>query len=144
MAEERIEVDQFVPHPRERVWRALTDPARMARWLMPNDFRLEAGHRFTLTTTPVPRTGFDGVVHCRVLGFTAPEVLRIGWRAGGVDTEVTWRLVREGTGTRVLLVHSGFDTADESQQAVRRLLGGGWRSRILPALAAAVAPDQAG
>jgi uncharacterized protein YndB with AHSA1/START domain len=29
-------------HPPGRVWRALTDSAALADWLMPNDFLLEA------------------------------------------------------------------------------------------------------
>ena len=33
-----VEVDEVLPHPPERVWQALTDPALLARWLMPNDF----------------------------------------------------------------------------------------------------------
>jgi uncharacterized protein YndB with AHSA1/START domain len=31
-----IEADQYLPHPPARVWRALTDPDRLARWPMPN------------------------------------------------------------------------------------------------------------
>ena len=38
-----IEIDRTYPHPRERVWRALTDPELLARWLMPNDFENGAG-----------------------------------------------------------------------------------------------------
>ncbi|MBX6751380.1 MAG: SRPBCC domain-containing protein [Micromonosporaceae bacterium] len=39
-----------------------------------------------------------------------PErLLRYTWRNGPLDTVVTWRLVPEGHGTRVLLEHHGFD-----------------------------------
>ncbi len=61
-----IEVDQFVPRPAEQVWRALTDPDLLARWLMPNDFKPVVGHLFTFRTEPVPQHGFDGIVHCQV------------------------------------------------------------------------------
>ncbi|MET7799952.1 SRPBCC domain-containing protein [Streptomyces decoyicus] len=54
--------DQFLAHPPAKVWRALTEPDLIAQWLMPADFRLEVGHRYTMTTLPRPRTGFSGTV----------------------------------------------------------------------------------
>jgi uncharacterized protein YndB with AHSA1/START domain len=131
----RIEVDQFLRHPPARVWRALTDPELLARWLMPNTFRLDVGHRFTFTTTPAPDAGFDGIVHCEVLAFEAERRLRISWRAGDLDTTVTWTLAAEGTGTRLLLVHDGFDPDAPGQQQVRAMLDGGWRSHGMRRLA---------
>jgi uncharacterized protein YndB with AHSA1/START domain len=110
------------------VWRALTEPDLLARWLMPNTFRLELGHQFTFSTVPDPGSGFDGTVHCQVLGFDAPRWLRISWRAGGLDTTVTWTLRPEGTGTRLFLEHAGFDPGDPFHRRTRDLLGGGWRS----------------
>jgi uncharacterized protein YndB with AHSA1/START domain len=44
----RIEHEETYPHPPERVWRALTDPAELGSWLMPTDFTAKAGSRFTL------------------------------------------------------------------------------------------------
>jgi uncharacterized protein YndB with AHSA1/START domain len=42
-----IRVDQFLPYPPQKVWRALTEPDLIARWLMPpSGFRLEVGHAF--------------------------------------------------------------------------------------------------
>ncbi|MDT0270752.1 SRPBCC domain-containing protein [Streptomyces sp. DSM 44915] len=139
-----IEVDQFLPHPPERVWRALTEPELLARWLMPTTFRLAEGHPFTFTTAPDPGGRFDGVIHCRVLDFEAPSRLRISWRADGLDSTVTWRLTPEGTGTRLFLTHDGFAPDDPAQQLIRGMLGGGWRSRVLPALADLLARRPAG
>lgn len=39
-----IRVDRFFPHPPAKVWRVLTEPELIGRWLMPGDFRLEVGH----------------------------------------------------------------------------------------------------
>ncbi len=128
----RIDVDEFLPHPATRVWRALTDPDLLARWLMPNDFKPVVGHRFTFRTDPVPEGGFDGVVHCEVLALERERLLRIAWRGGpALDTTLTWTLVPEGTGTRLFLVHEGFDPDSPFDQLARRSMGGGWRSHVL-------------
>jgi uncharacterized protein YndB with AHSA1/START domain len=136
-----IEVDEFLPCRADRVWRALTDPALLARWLMPNDFRPAVGHRFTFRTTPIPGAGFDGTVHCEVLAIEPERLLRIAWRGGTVDTTVTWTLVPEGTGTRLFLVHDGFDPDDPVDQMARRTMGSGWRSNVMRALSACLALD---
>lgn len=129
-----IRVDQFLAHPPARVWTALTDPDQLARWLMPNTFRLALGHRFTFRTSPDPASGFDGVISCQVLDFDAPHRLRISWRSAGLDTVVAWTLHAEGRGTRLFLEHTGFDPDDPTHQLTRRLLDGGWRSHLMRAL----------
>jgi uncharacterized protein YndB with AHSA1/START domain len=125
-----IHADAFLPHPPEKVWRALTDPELLSSWLMPNDFQPRLGHRFTFRTLAVPAHGFDGIVHCRVLELVPLERLRISWTGGGIDTTVTWQLTPEGTGTRLFLDHQGFDAGNPGQQATLRILGGGWRGHL--------------
>lgn len=130
-----IHVDEFLPHPPQRVWRALTDPERLARWLMPNDFQPTVGHRFTFRTQPVPGTGFDGIVQCQVIELDPERLLRISWgSSNGIDTTVTWRLHPEGRGTRLFLDHEGFDPDDPLAQQARQIMGGGWRSHVMRAL----------
>jgi uncharacterized protein YndB with AHSA1/START domain len=136
-----IEVDQFVSRPVEQVWLALTDPDLLARWLMPNDFKPVVGHRFTFRTEPVPQHGFDGIVHCQVLAMEPPRLLRFGWRGGTLDTMVTWRLIPEGTGTRFLITHDGFDENDPGQRAALNILGGGWRSHLIRRLVSVLDGD---
>jgi uncharacterized protein YndB with AHSA1/START domain len=126
-----IETDTFLAAPPQRVCEAITDPAQLAAWLMPNDFAPQVGHRFTFRTDPVPAQGFDGVIRCEVLELQAPELLRISWVSSGLDSTVTWRLAAEGTGTRLFLTHDGFDDADPRQQVTRRILGGGWRGHLV-------------
>lgn len=124
-----IRLDQFLGHPPAKVWRALTEPELVARWLMPNDFSPEVGHRFTFTTTPVKQTGFEGIVYCQVLELEPEKLLKISWSDGRLaDWTVTWRLEPEGTGTRLFLDHEGFDPDDAMQQMARKIMGGGWRS----------------
>lgn len=43
-----------MPHPPERIWRALTQSPLIEEWLMKNDFHLVVGHRFNFHTTPMP------------------------------------------------------------------------------------------
>ena len=126
-----IRTDAYLPHPVERVWDALTDPIQLAEWLMPNDFQARVGHRFTFRTDLVPSEGFDGVIHCTVLILRPPELLSISWTGGpGLDTVVTWQCAPEVHGTRLFLTHDGFDDNDPAQQAVKRILGRGWRGHM--------------
>ncbi|WP_084957684.1 SRPBCC family protein [Thermoactinospora rubra] len=129
-----IEVDEFLPHPPAKVWRALTDPDLLARWLMPNDFKPVAGHRFTFTAEPIPAVGFDGVIHCEVLEIEQERRLSIRWGDDALDTVVTWTLVPEGRGTRLFLVHDGFDLDDPVHAFAFRNMGRGWRSHVFRSL----------
>jgi uncharacterized protein YndB with AHSA1/START domain len=64
-----LRVEEFLPCPKESVWRVLTDPDLIARWLMPNDFKLQAGHRFAIDSDPIRQCGLGGTGHCEVLAF---------------------------------------------------------------------------
>jgi uncharacterized protein YndB with AHSA1/START domain len=105
-------VEEFLPCPAGRVWRALADPDLMARWLMPNDFRLEAGHRFAIDSDPIRRCGLGGTGYCEVLAFDEGKMLRIAWAAAesmrGLDSAVTFTVAPEGAGTRLLIAHDGL------------------------------------
>ena len=127
-----IYLDEFLPHPPEKVWRALTEPDLIARWLMPNDFKLQLGHKFTFHGFPMPAAGFGGTGHSEVLEFEAEKMLRIAWRAApedasSLDSTVTFTLEPEGRGTRLFLAHEGFDPGDPYQAASRRIMNDGWR-----------------
>ncbi|WP_369779680.1 SRPBCC domain-containing protein [Streptomyces sp. R33] len=137
-----VHVDQFLPHPPAKVWRALTEPELLARWFMPGDFRLEVGHRYTMQAIPMPATGFSGTIAAEVLAFEPGRMLRIGWQDAdpdqGIDVDwtITWTLHPEGRGTRLLLDHEGFDPDHPLQQRARTLMGNGWRGGIMRSLAA--------
>lgn len=130
----RIHFEMRLPHTPAAVWRALVDPERIARWLMPNDFRLEIGHRFTFRGRPIPAVRFEGVVHCEVLDFEPERLLRYSWcdpgHENGLDSIVTWRLDPVGDGTRLTLEHEGFDPDHVFQQLGRRFMSEGWPSVV--------------
>ncbi|TDO45234.1 uncharacterized protein YndB with AHSA1/START domain [Kribbella sp. VKM Ac-2527] len=137
-----IEVDQFYPHAPAKVWRALTEPELIAQWMMPGDFRLEVGHRYTMQGRAMPATGFSGVVQAEVLDFDLEKLLRIAWRDAAADSPVaaadwtiTWTLEPEGTGTRLFLLHEGFDPDDPLQRQAHTIMSGGWRTGVASALA---------
>jgi hypothetical protein len=51
-----------------------------------------------------------------------------------VGRALTWRLVAEGHGIRLLLEHSGFDLDDERERVAFDRMGPGWRDAVLPRL----------
>jgi uncharacterized protein YndB with AHSA1/START domain len=119
MADTRnIVVDEVFPHAPEIIWKALTTPALVGRWLMmPTGFEPTKGKHFSFQTTPVG--AWDGVIHCQVLEARPNERLVYAWQGGHegnaqygsrLETIVTWTLTRAGGGTRLQLVHSGFRT----------------------------------
>jgi uncharacterized protein YndB with AHSA1/START domain len=138
-AKQSIVVEYQLAHPPEKVWRALTDPERLAAWLMPNDFRPVVGHRFQFRAQPQP--GWDGVVHCEVLVVEPPSLLRYAWRGGAsgqttLDTVVTWTLEPSGAGTRLKLEHAGFGAKNAFAY---ENMGKGWRGPIADRLAQTLA-----
>jgi uncharacterized protein YndB with AHSA1/START domain len=122
-----IHFEVTYPHPRERVWRALTDPELLADWLMPNDFQPEVGHTFQFRSDPAP--GWDGIVHCKVLELEAPHRLAMSWKGGMIDTVVTFTLEEVAEGTKLRLDHTGFKGL--RSVVVSLMMSGGWKSKML-------------
>ena len=122
-----------MPHPPEKIWRALTQSHLIEEWLMKNDFQPRVGHRFQFRAQPVP--GWSGVTNCEVLEVDAPKRLAYRWGDGsesdsGLKTIVTWTLTPQADGTHVRMEHSGFRPQDEGGY---KGMGSGW-PRILGGL----------
>ncbi|GAB3052852.1 SRPBCC family protein [Sediminivirga luteola] len=118
--------------PASTLWRALTDRDLLAIWFMPNDFRAEVGHRFTMTTDPAPM--FDGTVHLEVLEIDAPHRMRWSWRGGPIDTIVTFTVVELGPRRcRLEFLQEGFEGL--GAEFARFFLNRGW-PKIDPILTA--------
>jgi uncharacterized protein YndB with AHSA1/START domain len=105
-------VEREMPHPPQKIWRALTQGALIEEWLMQNDFRPEIGHRFNLRSKPSPH--WNGVVDCEVLVVEPDRRLSYRWNASGeeaatgIKTIVTWTLTPTNGGTHVRMEQSGF------------------------------------
>jgi uncharacterized protein YndB with AHSA1/START domain len=96
-------------HPPEKVWRALTEPALLAEWLLPViNHKLESGADFAFKTQPFP--DWDGTVNCRFLEIEPMRKLSFTWVVGQmeIDTVVTFTLEASALGTHLWLEHSGF------------------------------------
>jgi uncharacterized protein YndB with AHSA1/START domain len=114
------------------VWEALTDPELHARWWAAGDVKAVVGHRFTLDMGPW------GQQPCEVVEVEVERLLKYSFAEGSLDTTVTWRLVPEGHGTRLLLEHTGFDLDTPMGRQAHQGMAQGWPSvlrRIAPALA---------
>lgn len=92
------------------VWRALTDSSTLAEWMYPNDFEPRVGHHFTFRVPPKPQLEGGLIVRCEVIECVPPSKLVFTWVVGEfLNTLVSYRLEPDGTGTRVLFEHSGFE-----------------------------------
>lgn len=121
-----VHVDQFIAHPPAAVWKAITTPELLARWWAEGDIAPIVGHRFTVDMGPY------GKVPCQVLEVDPDQRLVYSF---GPDWTLTFTLVAEGHGTRLLLEHAGFDLDSPQGRFAFDNMGPGWRDEILPRLA---------
>jgi uncharacterized protein YndB with AHSA1/START domain len=103
-----VVVEREIPHPPEKVWRALTQQHLIEEWLMKNDFQPVVGHRFNL------RGEWGGVLDCEVLAVELHRKLSYTWNhahddaAYNLRSVVTLTLTPTGTGTHLRMEQSGF------------------------------------
>ena len=117
-----VVVEREMPHPPEKIWRALTQPHLIEEWLMKNDFKPVAGHRFNLRRNPQPVVSI--VVDCQVTAIEPNRTLSYTWVAYGLESVVTWTLTPTSTGTHLRMEQSGF--RPDQQQAYKGAKVG-WR-----------------
>lgn len=103
-----VVVEREIPHPPEKLWRALTQPHLIAEWLMRNDFEPVVGHRFNL------RGDWGGVLDCEVLVVEPNDTLSYTWNfkhddaAFDLRSVVTFTLTPTDTGTLLRMEQVGF------------------------------------
>lgn len=105
-------IERDVPHPQEKIWRALTQSALVEEWLMKNDFQPVVGHRFNFRSTPVP--GWDGVIACEVLVVEPKSRLSYSWGTMGMVSLVAWTLTPTKDGTHVRMEQTGFRSEQDA------------------------------
>ena len=103
-----VVVEREIPHPPEKLWRALTQPHLIEAWLMKNDFDPVVGHRFNL------RGEWGGVLDCEVLAIEPHRTLSYSWNfshdddAYDLKSVVTFTLTPTGAGTHLRMEQAGF------------------------------------
>jgi len=111
-----VVVEREIPHPPEKVWRALTQPHLIEEWLMKNDFKLAMGHRFNFRADYLP----NGALDCEVLAVEPNKKLSYTWNsvsdnaAFNLKSVVTGSLTSTSAGTHLRMEQSGF-RPDQSQ-----------------------------
>jgi uncharacterized protein YndB with AHSA1/START domain len=103
-----VVIERELPHPPDKVWRALTQQALIAEWLMKNDFKPVVNERFTLR-------GDWGAVDCQVLSVEPNKTLAYTWAAFDLKSVVTFTLTPTDTGTHLRVEQTGFRLPEHRQ-----------------------------
>jgi uncharacterized protein YndB with AHSA1/START domain len=125
-----ISLEREYPHPRAKVWQALTQPQLIAAWLMrPEGFEPKVGCKFRLSAKPQP--GWRGYVDCEITDLVPERLLRYTWAGddSGRVMAVTWTLDEASGGTRLSLLHQGF-RGPGGWFLARLILGPGWKKMM--------------
>jgi uncharacterized protein YndB with AHSA1/START domain len=105
-----------MPHPPEKIWRALTQSPLIEEWLMKNDFLAVVGHRFNFRATPMPH--WNGVVDCQVLVVELSARLSYSFCSSGEEAANGFKTVLDVDAdqgrTQLRMEQSGFRPEDES------------------------------
>ena len=117
-----IKREILIEAPPAKVWEHITDPKKIAGWLMPNDFSPTVGNPFFLDCD------HSGKISCVVKEIVAGQKLVYSFQSKmtKIETLVTITLAKEGKGTRATLVHSGWDALPPGEQGVADAFGDGW------------------
>ena len=111
-ASRSLVIEREVPHPPEKIWRALTQSPLIEEWLMKNDFQPVVGHRFNFRSTAVP--GWNGVIDAEVLVVEPNSRLSYRWGTMGMESVVAWTLTPTKGGTHVRMEQTGFRSEEDA------------------------------
>jgi uncharacterized protein YndB with AHSA1/START domain len=105
-------IERELPHPPEKIWRALTQGALIKEWLMDNDFQPVVGHKFNFRAPPMPK--WNGIIDSEVVVVEPNKKLSYTWGSMGLESVVVWTLVPTKGGTLVRMEQSGFRADQEA------------------------------
>jgi uncharacterized protein YndB with AHSA1/START domain len=122
-----IAFERVYPHPPEKVWRALTDPAALGQWLMETDFEPEAGRPFAMSCDD--GEGGTDIYICNLLEYDPPKRMLWSWVLDGSqhrgDTFVEFKVEPVANGTKVTITHTG----DRDPETIEKFKGG-WPHKL--------------
>jgi uncharacterized protein YndB with AHSA1/START domain len=121
-----IKREILIEAPISKVWKHITDPEKIAGWLMPNDFEARVGKKFFIDCP------HKGKLWCVVKEIIPNEklVYSLQSKIPKADSLVTITLTQEGKATRVTLVHSGWKALPPAEQDKADEYGEGWGSGL--------------
>jgi uncharacterized protein YndB with AHSA1/START domain len=134
-APDAIRLERLLDAPVETVWRYLTEAELRRQWFM-GGTDARQGHEFELLNdhdnlssddVPYPESyaPYKGKTwNETVLRFEPPRLLATTFQ-GGKNGTVTYELLAEGDGTRLVLTHSGIQSGTGAQD-----FGSGWNSHL--------------
>ena len=106
-----VERSIWINAPRERVWRAITDPEQVQQWFSPgtqwHGTGLEVGGKLYVTNA---ETG--GEMYVQMIEIVNPPqqlVTRSVPEAGNFPSVTNWMLAEENSGTRLTIIYSGYE-----------------------------------
>lgn len=106
-----VERTIWINTPRERVWRAITDPEQVQQWFSPGTqwqgTGLEVGGRMYVLNPETNAEMYTQVIE--VVNPPAQLVTRSVPEAGEPASATNWMLEEENGGTRLTLIYSGYE-----------------------------------
>ena len=135
----QIERETLIAAPVERVWALLTEAEHVGRWFCDDgaEIDLKPGGEMVM------RWAEHGVGRARIVDLDPPRRFSYRWAAirehwgeepdDGNSTLVEFTLDRDGDGTRLRVVESGFDELDGSDEQRRVAFEGndeGWKIQL--------------
>ena len=133
---EPIEKKVMINAPVKKVWKAITDPKEIEKWmLMTTDFSPEKGKEFIFRKED-PEENWDGIFHCKVKEIIKNKKLVYTWNTAfmNADTLITIELKEIKGKTELTLTHSGWEKVAANREQTRNAHSEGWDIRLLQKL----------
>lgn len=118
---------------REQVWEYISQPERIAEWLMESNFVPEVGAEFVFRGEP--NEEWDGKIYCRVLEVEAKKKIAFTWDANDIQGETIVLIELEDSEnnseqTLLRLTHSNFEAAVLDTQPIIDRHETGWSRHL--------------
>ncbi|WP_067126855.1 SRPBCC domain-containing protein [Microtetraspora malaysiensis] len=111
-----LRFERRLPHPVERVWRAISEPKHLIEWLAEAEVEHHLGGQVTLRWLGTDEHGSQNapVVHGLISAYKPPHILQIDTDAHGA---LRWELEGDGSGCLLLFSATG-DYGDEAPKVL--------------------------
>jgi uncharacterized protein YndB with AHSA1/START domain len=120
--------------PIQIVWRVLTTPEQVSKWVGAIGFQPQIGAKFEFHAPP--QGDWNGITYSELLVLEPMQRMVFSWFVTGMPaTQVEFSLRQvSDEATEVTLVHSGWEQFPPEVKPVRDGLDHGWGGHVLPQL----------